>query len=231
MRPHGNLFHDLAGLFLPRRCSGCTTVLLRHEGAICGSCLADLPLTRFHDDGHNPVEQVFLGRLRLEAASALLSFTRDGIVQHLLHRLKYRGDREAGLELGRLMARAAMASRRFASVDTAIAVPLHPSKLRQRGYNQAQVLVDGMRELWPLRDPGRELLRIARTRTQTKKGRLERWANVKNAFQLTDPETLRDAHVLLVDDVVTTGATIEACTRALSSVPGIRFSVFTCAYA
>lgn len=231
MRPHGNVLHDLAGLFLPRRCSGCGTVLLRNEGAICGGCLADLPLTRFHDDAHNPVEQVFLGRLRLEAASALLRFTRDGKTQHLLHRLKYQGDREAGLELGRLMARDAMGCHRFASVDTAIAVPLHASKLRQRGYNQAQVLVDGMRELWPLKDPGRELLRIARTRTQTKKGRLERWTNVKSAFHLADPEALRDAHVLLVDDVVTTGATIEACARALSDVPGIRISVFTCACA
>jgi predicted amidophosphoribosyltransferase len=125
------------------------------------------------------------------------------------------------------MAREAMGSRRFSDVDTVIAVPLHSSKLRQRGFNQAQVLVDGMREVWPLMDPGRELLRVVSTRTQTKKGRLERWANVKQAFQLEHTEALRGRHVLLVDDVVTTGATIEACALALAPVPGLRISVFT----
>ena len=194
-------------------------------------CAEELPLTRFHDDEQNAVEQLFKGRVRSEAASAMLKFTRDGLVQHMLHRLKYKGDRDVGLELGRRMAREAMSCRRFADVDMAIAVPLHASKLRQRGFNQAQVLVDGMREVWPLKDPGRELLRIVSTRTQTKKGRIERWANVKQAFHLAHPEMLRDAHVLLVDDVVTTGATIEACAVALAEVPGLRLSVFTCACA
>jgi len=231
MRPYTNALYDLVGLFLPRLCAGCDTALMRNEGAICLGCESELPLTRFHDDEHNAVEQVFKGRVRLDAASALLRFTRDGMVQHMLHRLKYKGDREVGLELGRRMAREAMSCHRFAQVDTAIAVPLHAAKLRQRGFNQAQVLVDGMREVWPLKDPGRELLRVVSTRTQTKKGRIERWTNVKQAFHLAHPEALRDAHVLLVDDVVTTGATIEACALALAPVPGLRLSVFTCACA
>lgn len=231
MRPTANTLYDLVGLFLARRCAGCDAALMRNEGAICLGCENELPLTRFHDDAQNAVEQVFKGRVRLEAASALLRFTRDGMVQHMLHRLKYKGDRDVGLELGRRMAHEAMSCRRFAGVDVAIAVPLHAAKLRQRGFNQAQVLVDGMREVWPLKDPGRELLRIVSTRTQTKKGRLERWANVKQAFHLAHPEMLRDAHVLLVDDVVTTGATIEACALALADVPGLRLSVFTCACA
>lgn len=231
MRPHGNALHDLIGLFLPRCCAGCDTALMRHERAICLACERDLPFTLFHDDEHNAVEQVFKGRLRLEAASALLRFSRDGMVQHMLHRLKYKADREIGMELGRRMARDAMGSRRFADVDTALAVPLHASKLRQRGYNQAQVLVDGMKEVWPLQDPGGDLLRVVSTRSQTKKGRLERWANVGHAFHLARPETLRDRHVLLVDDVVTTGATMEACALALSGVPGLRLSVFACACA
>ncbi len=231
MRPQGNALRDLAGLFLPRRCAGCDVALMRNERAICLACEHDLPFTRFHDDENNAVEQIFKGRLRLQAASALLRFTRDGIVQHMLHRLKYKGDQDVGLELGRRMARDAMSSPRFADVDTVIAVPLHASKLRQRGFNKAQVLVEGMHEAWPLNDPGRELLRVVSTRTQTRKGRLERWANVKQAFQLAHPEALRDRHVLLVDDVVTTGATIEACALALAVVPGVRLSVFTCACA
>ena len=231
MPPYADALYDLAGLFLPRRCAGCDAALMRNEGAICLTCETELPRTRFHEDPDNAVEQVFKGRLRLEAASALLRFSRDGIVQHMLHRLKYKGDRETGMELGRRMAREAMGCRRFAGIDTVIAVPLHPSKMRQRGFNQAQVLVDGLREVWPLKDPGRELLRVVSTRTQTKKGRMERWTNVKQAFELAHPDALRDSHVLLVDDVVTTGATIEACALALAPVPGLRLSVFTCAYA
>jgi ComF family protein len=223
--------YDMAGLFLPRRCAGCGTVLLRQERAICMGCEQELPHTRFHDDEKNAVEQLFKGRLRLDAASAMLRFTRNGMVQHMLHRLKYKGDSEVGLDLGHRMAEAMRGCQRFAAVDTVMAVPLHASKLRQRGFNQAQVLVDGMREVLPLFDPGRELLRVVSTRTQTKKGRMARWTNVKQAFQLAHPEVLRDRHVVLVDDVVTTGATIEACAVALAEVPGLRISVFSCACA
>ena len=225
------LFHDLVGLVLPRCCAGCDRPLMRAENCICLHCLQDLPRTRFHDDPWNRVEQLFFGRFPFTAASAFLQFTRDGMVQRMLHRLKYQGDRPTGIELGNRMALELMTSARFSSVDTIMAVPLHPRKLHQRGYNQAQVLVDGMREVWPLRDPGAELLRIVRTTTQTRKGRMDRWRNVEDAFQLGDPGALRDAHVLLVDDVITTGATIEACARRLQDVPGIRISVFTCACA
>lgn len=219
------------GLFFPRRCSACDGALLRAEASICLHCATDLPLTRFHDDPDNRVEQLFKGRLPLTAASALLHFTREGRVQRMLHALKYRGDREVGLDLGRRMAEAAMGSARFADVDLALAVPLHPRKERMRGYNQAQVLVDGMRQVWPLRKDRDRLLRIARTASQTRRGRMERWKNVHEAFALPDAEALRGAHVLLVDDVVTTGATIEACANVLLRVPGLRLSVFTCACA
>ena len=124
-----------------------------------------------------------------------------------------------------------MKSARFADVDVLLAVPLHPRKQKQRGYNQAQVLVDGMREVWPLREVDTGLLRVVHTSTQTKRSRLARWTNVKAAFQLSDPQALAGAHVLLVDDVVTTGATIEGCALALADVPGIRISVLACACA
>lgn len=153
------------------------------------------------------------------------------MVQRILHRLKYAHDREVGLVLGRLMAKDLLASSRFKDVDAFLPVPLHPRKERMRGFNQSQVLVDGMRQVWNLPSTGRELMRVVRTPSQTKRGRLDRWLNVKEAFQLPDPEALRDKHVLIIDDVVTTGATIEGCVKALSVVPGIRISLYTAACA
>ncbi len=226
-----SLWHDVAGLFLPRRCAGCDQGLMRLERAICSDCVADLPRLYAHDDPDNRVEQVFRGRVPLYAASAFLQFNKGGKVQHMLHNLKYRADMDVGLELGRLMAMEVRRSPRFSDVDVLLAVPLHRKKLRQRGYNQAQVLVDGMGEAWPLRKLDAGLLRVEHSGSQTKRGRLARWRNVKAAFHLADPEALRGAHVLLVDDVVTTGATLESCAKALAVVPDIRISVLACACA
>jgi ComF family protein len=226
-----NALQDLVGLFLPRRCAGCDQALMAFEHSICMECVADLPRLRGYDDPENKVEQVFRGRVRLVAASAFLQFNKGGMVQHMLHRLKYKGDTDLGLELGRRMAEDAMSSRRFADVDLALAVPLHPKKEKQRGYNQSQVLVDGMLRAWPLEGMKHQLLRVLHTSSQTRRGRMSRWGNVKEAFRTADPGSLAGKHVLLVDDVVTTGATIEGCALALSAVPGIRISVLTCACA
>lgn len=201
------------------------------EHSLCLECLHELPLNRFHDDPHNAVEQLFAGKVQLEAASAFLRFTPGGMVQHMLHRLKYKGDRAVGLELGLRMAEDVMAGHRFASVDVVVPVPLHPRKLRQRGYNQSQVLVDGLVRAWPVRTLPHGLLRTVRTATQTKRGRMDRWANVSEAFGLADPAALEGAHVLLVDDVITTGATLESCVRVLQQAPGVRVSVLACASA
>lgn len=223
--------NDLLGLFIPRRCSACDDALMHFEEVICLNCLMDLPRTRFHDDPANKVEQLFWGKVRLTAASAFLQFSRTGKAQHMLHNLKYHRDRHVGLMLGRLMAEELRSCPRFQDVDTFLPVPLHPKKERKRGYNQSRVIVDGMVEVWPLPIAGHELMRVVRTPSQTKRGRLDRWTNVKEAFQLPDPMALRGKHVLLVDDVVTTGATIEGCVKALEPVPDIRISLFTAACA
>lgn len=222
---------DLWGLFVPRRCAGCDTTLMRFEECLCLYCLEELPRTRFHDDPSNRVEQLFRGKAQLAAASALLHFSASGMVQRILHRIKYNEDREAARFLGRLMAEDLKASKRFSDVDALLAVPLHPEKLRKRGYNQSQLLVDGMREAWPKDNPTHALVRMVHTASQTRRGRLDRWQNVKDAFDLRDAEALADKHVLLVDDVVTTGATIEGCAIALRQAPGVRISVFAAACA
>lgn len=222
---------DLAGLFLPRRCAACDGALMPHERALCPACAMDLPLARFHDDPENPVERAFHGKAPVQCASAFLRFSKHGPTQRLLHRLKYKGDEDVGLELGRRMADDAMTARRFAAVDTVLPIPLHPAKERMRGYNQSALLVKGMLEAWPLQAPEHALVRNRRTPSQTRRGRLDRWANVGSAFEVGDPEVLRGRHVLIVDDVITTGATIEACIRVLRTVPDVRVSVLACACA
>lgn len=177
------------------------------------------------------MEELFRGKVQLEAASAFLHFNPNGMVQRMLHRIKYRHDEQLGLELGRWMADDIRVSNRFSTVDMLLPVPLHPRKERMRGYNQSQVLVDGMLERWPVESVGKGLVRVVRTPSQTRRNRLDRWLNVKEAFHLPDPEKLRDRHVLIVDDVVTTGATLEGCVKALDDVPGIRVSVYTAACA
>ncbi len=226
-----DLASDVLGLILPRRCAGCDNALYRNEKDLCGMCLEDLPRARMLADPQNPVAQLFWGRVPLEGAGALLRFNRGGKVQRRLHRLKYKGDRHVGLGLGRLMGEEASQSPCYADVDTVMAVPLHRRKERMRGYNQAQVIADGLRETWPLKPAGRELMRVLHTSTQTKRSRIDRWLNVQEAFTVGKSSQLENAHVLLVDDVVTTGATLESCARALLQVPGVKVSVLTAAYA
>lgn len=204
---------------------------MRFETGLCMACLDDLPRARFHDDSKNRVEQLFWGKAQLNAASSFLLFTPGGMVQSMLHRLKYGYDREIGMLLGRAMAEELMNSKRFSDVEVLVPVPLHPSKKRKRGYNQCDVIVQGMLQVWPVARTAQGLMRITKTPTQTRKGRLDRWRNVANAFQVHDPEALRGKHVLLVDDVVTTGATLEGCIRALEVIPDVRISICTVACA
>ncbi|MDX9751737.1 MAG: ComF family protein [Flavobacteriales bacterium] len=227
----GRWLGDLVGLFMPPLCSACDRGLMPFERALCLDCLRDLPLARFGGFADNPVAQRFRGRVRIEAASALLRFVPGGKVQRVLHRLKYANDERAGLLLGRLMAEDILRCGRFATVDAIVPVPLHPRRKRQRGYNQSEVLARGMREAWDVPVRCEALTRAVRTATQTRRGRIERWSNVRTAFTVPRPAEVQGRHLLLVDDVVTTGATIEACATALLAVPGARVSVYTAAFA
>ena len=227
----GGTAFDLLGLFLPRVCSACERPLMRNEDALCLHCLTDLPRNRYHEDPDNRVELVFRGRVQLEAASAFLRFDSGGRVQHMLHRLKYRNDSAIGIQLGRLMGEELSASYRFSTVDTLMVVPLHPKKEKARGYNQCQMIADGLRMTWPLEQAHSTLLRQVSTPSQTRRGRLERWNNVSSAFAMSRAEELTGRHILLLDDVVTTGATLEACARVLRQVQGVRISICTLACA
>lgn len=226
-----SFLHDLKASLLhlafPHICEGCGTDALPPAYALCSRCLASLPETHFHRIPGNPAERIFWGRLPLGFASAQYYFTRDSMIQRLMHGLKYEGQKDLGLFLGRMMGHSLLTAALIGTVDALVPLPLHPAKERKRGYNQAALLCEGMAEV--LKKPVRKTVvaRRVQTETQTKKGRTERWSNMDGKFALRDPSAAEGQHLLLVDDVLTTGATIEACGRALLEAKDSRLSVAT----
>ncbi len=197
---------------------------------LCMRCLDGMPETNFQLYPSNPAEKIFWGRLPLVHATAQFYFTKESLMQHILHQFKYENNRELGMQLGRIMGDRLMRSGRFGA-DVLVPLPLFPAKERQRGYNQATVLCEGMAEVMGLPVLREVIIRPQHTETQTKKGRVERWKNMEGKFELTDPDSLVDKHVLMVDDVVTTGATLEACGHELLKAENLQLSIATLCYA
>jgi ComF family protein len=220
----------LFDLFYPKICMSCGEALKLQENIICLKCELRLPKTGFHMHEDNPVSRVFWGRIDISAATSFLFFSKQGRVQSLIHNLKYKGQKDVGTKLGFLLGEDLKESPLFSDIDYVIAVPLHPKKLRKRGYNQSMAIAEGIAKSQEIRVFG-GLRRRIHSSTQTKKTRYERWQNVKDIFELTDSDQLRNKKVLLVDDVLTTGATLEACASNLMEVDGIRVCVATLAYA
>ena len=223
-------FEDLVGLLFPKLCLACGQSLSRHETVLCSHCLYHLPRTHFQVHRENPVEELFHGRILLQSGTAFLFFNKGGKVQHLIHQLKYNGKKEVGLYLGELFGKELNESPLYQDVDYLIPVPLHPVKERKRGYNQSRMIALGMEKVMNARLAGDILYRRLHSSTQTKKSRFERWENVKDIFALNNGAQLEGKHILLIDDVVTTGSTIEACGNLLQSIPDIRISVSCLAY-
>jgi ComF family protein len=218
---------SLLHIVFPHVCDGCGSDLLNIESHLCIRCLASLPETNFEMHSNNPVEKAFWGRLPLVSATAHLYFTKESLVQHLMHQLKYRANKEIGLQLGRIMGNALKNSNRFNNIEALIPLPLFPSKEKKRGYNQAKVLCEGIADVLGLPVLSNVTTRPLHTETQTKKGRIERWKNIEGKFQLIEPGAVRNKHLLLVDDVITTGATLEACGHELLTGENVKLSVAT----
>ncbi len=219
------ILDELLSLFYPITCAACGNSLHRNEEILCTFCNYQLPKTNFHLDPDNILAQVFWGRVNLERVGALYFFTKTGKVQHLLHQLKYKKRKDVGCYLGRLYGSELIKSGLFDSVACIIPVPLHPDKQRKRGYNQSEVFAAGLAEAMNIPVDTASLIRTVASESQTRKSRFSRWKNVGDIFAVTDEASLRDKHVLLVDDVITTGATIEACAMRLLEVAGTRVSV------
>jgi ComF family protein len=225
-----SLKESLLHLVFPHVCEGCGTDVLQAHHHLCLSCISALPKTGFEMFSDNPVEKVFWGRVPITHATAQYYFTKESIMQRLMHNFKYRGNKELGLYLGGLMGGAIATSEWHTSIDGLVPLPLHPSKERRRGFNQATILCNGLAK--ELGKPVLEgsVLRSGLTETQTKMNRVDRWQNMEGRFEVRSSTKIEGRHLLLVDDVVTTGATLEACAAELLQVPGVRISIATLCY-
>jgi len=226
-----SLIGDMEAVVFPRLCLACNSRLDKHETLICISCANSLPQTHFHKDKDNPVAKIFWGRVPLENAAAFLFFSKKGKVQNILHYLKYKGTGDIGILMGKLYGEILKKEKSFADIDYIIPVPLHPDKLKKRGYNQSEMIASGLSKAMNIPLSTDIFERRVFTETQTKKSRYKRWENVSNIFGLKNTGTFENKHLLLVDDVITTGATIEACAHELLKIKNSRVSVVAIATA
>ncbi len=221
----------VVALFFPERCYACGKDLVGEAGGLCTACHLHLPLCNYTIRPANPTEMRLAGRIPFVAATSHLIFTQGNITQSLLHAIKYRHATRLAKQLGRQLGASLKESHRFDDVDVIVPVPLHRRRQRHRGYNQSLLISQGIAETFPRQVEHKSLQRKVDTGTQTHLSRRQRADNMKGVFMLRHAGTLSGKHVLLVDDVLTTGATIEACWLALKEVPGIKISIATLAIA
>ncbi|MCE8587427.1 ComF family protein [Bacteroides fragilis] len=225
-------FHSFWSLLFPRCCVVCGSPLSRGEECLCTCCNINLPRTGFHLRKDNPLECLFWGRIPgLKRASSFLFYRKGSDFRRILHLLKYGGYKELGEVMGRYMAAELSSGGFFDGVDMIIPVPLHRKKQKLRGYNQSEWIARGIASVTGIPLCAECMIREKNTETQTRKSTFERWENVEGIFRLCDTVHFEGKHVLLVDDVLTTGATTVACASAFAGVSGIRISVLTLAVA
>ncbi len=221
---------DLVHIFFPERCVICDKQLLKDEKIICVVCRHELPLTGFTHEPDNEMERSFTGRSKIQSATALLYFYKKGSVQKLIHELKYRGHQEIGAFLGKWLGEEIKSSKRFEIPDMIVPVPLHQKKLKKRTYNQVSEFGKSISEILNIPFVEGVLKRNIYTETQTYKHRTDRFQNTRNIFEVNNLGAYHGKHILLIDDVLTTGATLEACCNELQKITEIKISIATMAY-
>jgi ComF family protein len=222
---------DFLSLFFPELCCACGTNLYKNENVICTSCIYQLPYTNFHLDKDNRVAKQFYGRVPFISATSFLYFTKGSKVRNLIHQLKYNNKPEVGIKIGEMFGMKLKEVEEYNNIDLIIPVPLHAKRLKKRGYNQSEYFAIGLSNKLQVPYNTTILIRTTATETQTHKSRFARFENMKEVFKVTDQRSIAGKHILLVDDVLTTGATIEACVLELLKADNAKISIATIAFA
>ena len=222
-----NPFRELVHLFYPNLCLVCGHPLVQNEQFICLHCFCNMPKTNYHTHRRNPAWELFAGYPQINEATSYLFFEKEGMTQQLIHTLKYYGNKELASYLGRTAANELKPAGLYASIDTIVPIPLHPKKEKRRGYNQSVWIARGIASVYGCSIDTKRLKRLINTTSQTSKSIYDRHVNVEKIFELTDPDYFYGKHILLIDDVITTGATVNSCIDTFLSVPDIKISIFS----
>ncbi|CAN5855885.1 ComF family protein [soil metagenome] len=226
-----NIFADTMHLFYPHICAGCGSDLISKDNLLCITCISDLPHTHFELHENNPIEKIFTGRMPVRAAHSEFYFSKGQLVQHLIHLLKYKGNKAIGHYMGELLGNSILQGGRFSNIDFLVPLPLYADKELRRGYNQAEIICKGIHAATKIPIMVNNVVRKRPTETQTRKHRAERWQNVAGSFRIEHAHKLIGKNILLVDDVITTGATLEACGQFILQIPGTSVSFAALAHA
>lgn len=225
-----NLLSDLIRIFYPDLCIECKIPLLEQERYLCVNCLHQLPQLPLTDFRNNVITQSFYGKVSIQLGYSLLIYRRMGIVKNIIQELKYKGNESIGTWLGKWIGSILEHNPEFQSIDYIIPVPLHPKKLKLRGYNQVSKFAHQLGNFLNKPVVENQLVRVSSTKTQTLKARMERFSNVNTKFQIGVPELFENKHILLVDDVITTGATLTSCASEFTKIDNCDISVLSMAY-
>jgi len=225
-----NYLNAFLHLLYPQICFGCGTDQIEKAMPLCTQCVQDLPFTDFFSINENPIEKIFWGRTDIQNAGALLFFTKDSLVQTLVTQLKYHHNKKVGILFGKLMGEAIAVEEKFKQVDIIIPIPISASKMNSRGYNQSEVIAMGIQQVWNRSIMQDVLIKKNWSNSQTKKDRKARLQQVPDLFFLQNPAFIKGKHILLVDDVLTTGATLEAAIETLMAGSPASVSIAVAAY-
>lgn len=217
-------------LLYPQICFGCGTDQVEKNMPLCNQCIQDLPITDFFSIVDNPIEKIFWGRANIQNAGALLFFTKDSLVQTLITALKYHHNKKVGILFGKLMGEAIAVEAKFKQIDLIIPIPISTSKINSRGFNQSEVLAIGMQQVWHRPLLNDVLIKKSWSNSQTRKNRKARLQQLPDLFFLQKPTSIEGKHILLVDDVLTTGATLEAAVACLMTGSPASVSIAVAAY-
>ena len=224
------MLRNLLKLIFPKLCFGCNNLLLQNEHVICSHCRYNLPLTNHHLHSNNDTTKKFYGIINIEFGASMLYFQKDGIVQKLIHNLKYKGNENIGSFLGEWYANEIKNNEIINTVSEIIPVPLHTKRLKERGYNQVDSFCKELSKELDIPFNNTLLQRKKYSKTQTNKNKTERQLHSDSIFDVLFTESNENKHYLLIDDVITTGSTLELCAKALLKIPNTKVSILTIAF-